>query len=69
MGALVVAKIHYPKMSYSSIARGPKAAPGHRRVSMMDKYEAAHVAALDLMLLAEEETKAKLACNLKLPRS
>ena len=55
-------------MNYSLIARGPKAAPGHQRVSMTDKYEAAHVAALDLMLLAEEETEAELTRNLILPR-
>ena len=64
-----MAKTHYPKMSFSSIARGPKAAPGHQRVSMTDKYDAAHAAALDLMLLAKEETEAMLARNLKLPRS
>ena len=67
--ALAVVKTHYRKMIFSSIARGPKAAPGHQRVSMMDKYEAAHAAALDLMLLAEEETEAELARNLKLPWS
>ena len=67
--ALAIAKTHYPQMDFSLIARGPKVAPGHQRVSMMDKYEAAHSAALDLMLLAEEETEAELARALKLPRS
>ena len=32
---------------------------------MTDKYEAAHSAALDLMLLAEEETEAELRQVLK----
>ena len=67
--ALAIAKTHYPQMDFLLIARGPQAAPGHRRVSMMDKYEAAHSVALDLMLLAEEETEAELARALKLPRS
>ena len=34
---------------------------------MTDKYEAAHSAALDLMLLAEEETEAELRQVLKKP--
>ena len=56
-------------MNFSLVARGPKAAPGQQWVTMTDKYEAAHSAALDLMLLAEEQTEAKLARVLKLPRS
>ena len=44
--ALATAKTHYPRMDYSLIARGPKAAPGRQRVSMTGRYEAAGPAAL-----------------------
>ena len=67
--ALAIAKTHYPQINVSLVARGPKAAPGQQRVTMTDKYEASHSAALDLMLLAEEETEAELARVLKLPQS
>ena len=65
--ALAIAKTHYPQINFSLVARGPKASRGQRRVSMTDKYEAAHSAALDLMLLAEEETEAELRRVLKKP--
>jgi hypothetical protein len=65
--ALAIAKTHYPQINFSLVARGPKAARGQRRVTMMDKYEAAHSTALDLMLLAEEETEAELRRVLEKP--
>jgi hypothetical protein len=64
---LAIAKTQYPPINFSLVARGLKAAPGQQRVTMTDKYEASHSAALDLMLLAEEETEAELARVLKLP--
>ena len=67
--ALAIAKTHYPQINFSLVARGPKAAPGQRRVSMTEKYEAAHSVALDLMLLAEEETEGELRRVLKVPQS
>ena len=67
--ALAIAKTHYPQINFSLVARGLKVAPGQQRVTMTDKYEAAHSAALDLMLLAEEEMEVELARVLKLPRS
>ena len=65
--ALAIAKTHYPQINFSLVARGPKAARGQHRVTMTDKYEAAHSAALDLMLLAEEETEAELKRVLEKP--
>ena len=59
--ALAVAKTHYPRRDYSLIARGPRTAPGHPRISMTARYEAAGPAAVALMLQAERETDAELA--------
>ena len=64
--ALAITKTHDLQINFSLVARGPETAPGQQLVTMTDKYESAHSAALDLMLLAEEETEAELTRVLKL---